>query len=201
MVTDVAASAPVSAPASADREQFSVELVDWAGKASGTCPVRDAHTPPGQLHRAFSVLLYDPAGRVLLQQRAAVKTRFALRWSNTCCGHPAPGQDLVAAAQARLDDELGITPAQVTPLTEAGVLRYRAGDAASQYVEHEWDHILVGMLTGGTPSPAENEVHAVRWTSPGTLAAEVAARPAEFTPWLAGVLKLAARVGPETMQP
>jgi isopentenyl-diphosphate delta-isomerase len=177
-----------------DRERLLVELVDQAGKARGACPVGTAHTAPGRLHRAFSVLLYDPAGRVLLQQRAAVKTRFALRWSNTCCGHPAPGQDPAAAAVTRLAEELGITAAQTTPLTEAGVFRYRAEDAATKRVEHEWDHVFVATLTDGAPAPDESEVSAVRWASPGPLAAEIDARPGDFTPWFAGVLDLAGKV-------
>jgi isopentenyl-diphosphate delta-isomerase len=196
MVTNVAASTPASAPA-VDREQLPVELVDRAGRAIGACPVREAHTAPGRLHRAFSVLVYDPAGRVLLQQRAAVKTRFALRWSNSCCGHPAPGQGLAAAAQARLTEELGITAAQVTPLTEAGVLRYRAEDAATKRVEYEWDHVLVATLANGVPAPDESEVRQVRWASQGPLAAEIDARPDEFTPWLAGVLEIASEISPE----
>ena len=194
---NVAASTPAPAPADVDREQLPVELVDRAGRATGSCPVREAHTAPGRLHRAFSVLVYDSAGRVLLQQRAAVKTRFALRWSNSCCGHPAPGQDLVAAAQARLAEELGITAGQVTPLTEAGVLRYRAADAATKRVEYEWDHVLVATLTSGAPAADDSEVRQVRWASPGPLAAEIDARPAEFTPWLAGVLEIASEISPE----
>ena len=179
-----------------DRERLLVELVDRAGKALGACPVGAAHTAPGHLHRAYSVLLYDPAGRVLLQQRAAVKTRFALRWSNTCCGHPAPGQDPATAAAARLAEELGIIAAQITPLAEAGVLRYRAEDAATKRVEYEWDHVFVATLTDGAPAPDESEVRAVRWASPGPLAAEIDARPGDFTPWFAGVLDLAEKVGP-----
>jgi isopentenyl-diphosphate delta-isomerase len=147
------------------------------------------------------VLLYDPAGRVLLQQRAAVKTRFALRWSYTCCGHPAPGQDPAAAAEVRLAEEVGITAAQITPLAEAGVYRYRATDAATRRVEYEWDHVFVATLTSGVPSADESEVGAVRWASPDLLAAEMAARPKEFTPWLAGVLDLAGRVSPEETRP
>jgi isopentenyl-diphosphate Delta-isomerase len=177
-----------------DREQLLVELVDRGGRTLGTCRVGEAHTAPGRLHRAFSVLLYDPAGRVLLQQRAAAKTRFALRWSNTCCGHPAPGQDVAAAAMTRLAAELGITAPQITPLTEAGVLRYRAEDAATKHVEYEWDHIFVATLHAGVAAPDESEVRAVRWASPDALTAEIAARPADFTPWLAGVLELLARL-------
>jgi isopentenyl-diphosphate delta-isomerase len=170
--------------------------VDREGKALGSCPVSAAHTAPGRLHRAFSVLLYDSAGRVLLQQRAAVKTRFALRWSNTCCGHPAPGQDPAAAATTRLAEELGITAAQISPLAEAGVFCYRAADAATKRVEHEWDHVFVATLTDGAPAPDESEVRAVRWASPGPLTAEIDARPGDFTPWFGGVLDLAEKVGP-----
>jgi len=50
----------------------------------------------------LSVLLFDQEGQVLIQQRAAVKTRFPLQWANTCCGHPAPGQPVVEAAAIRL---------------------------------------------------------------------------------------------------
>jgi isopentenyl-diphosphate delta-isomerase len=201
MVTDVAASASTSATAAVDREQLLVELVDRAGKAIGACPVHQAHTAPGRLHRAFSVVLYDPAGRLLLQQRAAVKTRFALRWSNACCGHPAPGQAPAAAAKTRLAEELGITAAQITPLVEAGVHRYHAADAATRYVEYEWDHVFVATLTHGVPAANESEVHGVRWASPGPLAAEIAARPDDFTPWLAGVLDVASAVSPEERRP
>jgi isopentenyl-diphosphate Delta-isomerase len=194
MVTDVAASVPASTLVAVDREQLMVELVDPDGRTVGSCPVGEAHTAPGRLHRAFSVLLYDRAGRVLLQQRAAVKTRFALRWSNTCCGHPAPGQDLAAAATTRLAEELGITAAQITPLAQAGVFRYRADDAASKYVEHEWDHVFVATLTDGAPAADDSEVREVRWADPGALGVEIATRPDNFTPWLSGVLDIAGRI-------
>jgi isopentenyl-diphosphate Delta-isomerase len=174
-----------------NREQLLVELVDRAGAAVGACPVAEAHTAPGRRHRAFSVLLYDPAGRVLLQQRAAVKTRFALRWSNTCCGHPAPGQDLASSASLRLAEELGITESQITPLVEVGAFHYRAADATTGRVEDEWDHVLVATLTRGVPSPDAGEVCDVRWASPEALAAEITAGAGDFTPWLSGVLGLA----------
>jgi isopentenyl-diphosphate Delta-isomerase len=198
---DMTSSVPATAPATVDREQLLVELVDRGGRPLGTCRVREAHAAPGRLHRAFSVLLYDDAGRVLLQQRAAAKTRFALRWSNTCCGHPAPGQDVAAAATTRLAEELGITAGQITPLVEAGVLRYRADDAKTKRVEYEWDHVLVATLAAGAPAADPGEVREVRWASPDLLAAELAARPADFTPWLAGVLDLAGQVNRDETRP
>ena len=200
-MTEVASPVPAHAQVTVDREQLLVELVDRGGRPLGTCPVGEAHTAPGRLHRAFSVLLYDPAGRVLPQQRAAVKTRFALRWSNTCCGHPAPGQDPAVAARTRLAEELGIAAAQITPLVEAGVFRYRAADEATRRVEYEWDHVFVATLTSGIPAADESEVREVRWASPDPLAAEIAARPADFTPWLAGVLDLAVQVNRDETRP
>lgn len=181
-----------------DREQLLVELVDEAGAAIGSTTVAEAHSAPGRSHRAFSVLLYDDAGRVLLQQRAAVKTRFASRWSNTCCGHPAPSQAPAAAAAERLVDELGLTPDHTTQLVELGVLRYHATDAGSGYVEREWDHVLIGNLTGGVPAPDAAEVSDYQWVDPDVLRAEITSRPDSYTPWLSGVLDIAARCGKDS---
>jgi isopentenyl-diphosphate delta-isomerase len=173
------------------REDLAVELVDEAGAAVGSCSVAEAHAAPGRTHRAFSVLLSDEAGRVLLQRRAAVKTRFAGRWSNTCCGHPGPGEDVAGAAARRLAAEMGLTPEQTTPLTEVGVLPYQAADPASGRVEREWDHVLVGTLAGGTPAPDPAEVSEYAWVWPAELRAGLAARPGDYSPWLPGVLDVA----------
>jgi isopentenyl-diphosphate Delta-isomerase len=173
-----------------DREGLLVELVDGAGNPIGTGTVAQAHTAPGQLHRAFSVLLYDEGGRTLLQRRAPGKTRFASRWSNACCGHPAPGQDVAAAATDRLAAELGLA----ATLDEVGVFSYRAGDPATGRVEHEWDHVLVGRVRGEvTLAPDPAEVSEYAWVAPHRLDAALAADPDAYTPWLPGVLRLASR--------
>lgn len=166
-----------------------VELVDPAGAATGACSVAEAHTPPGRLHRAFSVLLFDAAGRVLMQRRALTKSRFAGRWTNTCCSHPAPGDDLLASASARLGEELGLA-VDPAALRERGQFAYRAADPASGTVEHEYDHVLVGRCDAD-PSPLESEVHSWRWVPPDRLAAELAADPEHHSPWLSGVLRIA----------
>jgi len=184
---------PRTQMATAGREHLLVELVDPAGMTTGSCTVAEAHTAPGRHHRAFSLLLYDSDGRVLLQRRAAVKTRFASRWSNTCCGHQAPGQDTVAAAAQRLAAELGLTPDQTTQPAEVGVYRYRAADPRTGHVEHEWDHVLAATIAGGTPAPDEAEVSGYRWVFPDALRTGIAADPGSYTPWLSGVLDVASR--------
>jgi isopentenyl-diphosphate Delta-isomerase len=173
------------------RELLLVELVDEGGAAMGSCSVAEAHTEPGRRHRAFSVLLYDDAGRVLLQQRAAIKTRFASRWSNTACGHPAPGEDIAVAAARRLAEEMGVAPSCTTPLTEAGVFAYDAADPSTGRVEREWDHVLIATLTAGPPVPEQSEVSDYTWVAPESLHAELAEHPDAYTPWLPEVLTLA----------
>jgi isopentenyl-diphosphate delta-isomerase len=169
------------------RESHLVELVDHAGKIMGETTVEAAHRPPGQLHRAFSVLLVDPTGRVLLQQRAAVKTRFPLRWANSCCGHPEPGQSLRTAANRRLMEELGVGP---VTLTEVGVHRYFAEDPVTGRVEFEYDHVLCGAFSPDQPlRPDPAEVADLRWVDPDELRANLTAEPDRYAPWLIGVLE------------
>ncbi|HSV66711.1 MAG TPA: isopentenyl-diphosphate Delta-isomerase [Mycobacteriales bacterium] len=164
-----------------------VELVDSDGAPVGACPVDEAHRAPGLLHRAFSVLLFDPAGRILLQRRALDKSRFGGLWSNTCCSHPAPGESPCAAAARRLAEELGMA---APGLTDVGVYRYYAADPGGVWVEREHDHVLVGR-TSADPEPAPSEVDSWRWADVPVLHAELAERPELFTPWFAGVLRIA----------
>jgi isopentenyl-diphosphate delta-isomerase len=167
------------------RESHVVELVDAEGVASGSTTVDEAHRAPGRLHRAFSVFLRDPAGRVLLQQRAAIKTRFPLRWANTCCGHPQPGEDVTVAAARRLAEEIRVTG---VPLTEVGVYSYYAEDPATGRVEYEYDHVLVGDLpVDREPHPDPAEVADLRWVSVPALLDGIGSHPRAYAPWLIGV--------------
>jgi isopentenyl-diphosphate delta-isomerase len=170
------------------RESHLVELVSERGEAEGTATVAAAHEWPGHLHRAFSVLVVDNLDRFLLQRRAAGKTRFAGRWANACCGHPAPGSDVVAEAAKRLDEELGLV---VPDLRQIGVYLYRAADAQTGRVEHEYDHVLLGRVSAGAALRADPaEIEDVRWVSFDDLHQEVYEDPARYAPWLAGVLSV-----------
>lgn len=164
-----------------------VVLVDEEGRDAGTAGKLAAHCWPGQLHRAFSVFVFTSAGKLLLQRRAAGKYHFAGRWSNTCCGHPRPGETVVAAAGRRLHEELRIT----CELKEVGTLRYQAGDAASGLVEDELDHLLVGV-SDLWPAPDPDEVDGIRAVTLGELAAGLRDDPGAYTPWLAEAVRLVA---------
>ena len=114
-----------------------------------------AHQAPGVLHLAVSVQLVDLAGqRWLLQRRAAAKALFANRWANTCCTHPAPGEDPASAARRRLREETGLV---VEDLVWAGSFTYRATDANSGLVEYEHDHVFMAIadIKAAEPDPEE----------------------------------------------
>ncbi|MHB1782078.1 MAG: isopentenyl-diphosphate Delta-isomerase [Acidimicrobiales bacterium] len=161
-----------------------VVLVDLDGAVLAGEDKLAAHEAPGQLHLAFSVFLYRPDGKVLLQRRAATKYHFPLHWANACCSHPAPGEDVVSAGERRLVEELGLACA----LTEAGSFVYRAVCPASGLVEHELDHVLVGV-TAGEPVPSPVEVDATCWLFPSQIREGMPA--GVHAPWLVRALELA----------
>lgn len=164
------------------REDELVELVDANGIGVGTATVVAAHASPGLLHRAFSIVVMDEQGHHLLQRRASSKTRFPGLWSNACCGHPAPGSDLLLAARRRARQELGV---DTTAIRLAGTFIYRATEPWTEQSEWEYDHVLIAQI-GGEPDPDPAEVGQWRWVDAVELTSLVTARLA--TPWLPGVL-------------
>jgi isopentenyl-diphosphate Delta-isomerase len=176
-------SAPPPRDAFADPGEPLVELVDEAGNTLGRMPKLGAHEPPGHLHRAFSVFLLDSHGRLLLQRRASAKYHSAGLWSNTCCSHPAPGEDPADASARRVKEELGIDPVQ---LAEIGTTVYHVTDRISGLVEREWNHLFVGRaLLAPIPDPLEVE----DWTAvPLDELAGMGPDPA-FTAWFPMVLE------------
>ena len=162
-----------------------LELVDEHGVTIGTAEKLAAHQPPGQLHRAFSVFLFDERGRLLLQQRALGKYHSPGVWSNTCCGHPYPGEAPFAAAARRTHEELGVSPSL---LAEAGTVRYNHPDPDSGLVEQEYNHLFVGMVQSEL-APDPEEVGTTAFVTP----AELAERHAKdtFSSWFMTVLDAA----------
>lgn len=161
-----------------------VELVDTTGRPVGQCDKLAAHQAPGQLHRAFSVFLLDTSGRIVLQRRAASKYHSAGLWSNSCCGHPAPGQDPAEAASVRLRDELG---AEIAPgdLLNAGRTIYAVMDAGSGLWEREWDHLFVANLAAEL-HPNPHEVGAIACVSLRDL--DDGRHPGPFAAWFPAAL-------------
>ena len=114
-------------------ETEEVVLVDEHARETGSTGKLAAHEAGGRLHRAFSVFVFDSGGRLLLQRRAEGKYHFGGLWTNTCCGHPRPGEPVEDAAARRLREEMGISPA----LTRITGFVYEAFDPESGLTERE----------------------------------------------------------------
>jgi isopentenyl-diphosphate delta-isomerase len=160
--------------------------VDGEDRPLGTAEKVAAHRA-GELHRAFSVFVFDSTGRLLLQRRARGKYHSGGRWTNTCCGHPRAQEPVAVAARRRLREEMGFA----CDLGPAGAFTYRA-DVGQGLVEHEYDHVLVGRYDHD-PTPDPREVEAWRWVEPEVLRAELAHAPQRFSVWFAQALEIATR--------
>lgn len=156
-----------------------VILVDKDDKEIGSSGKLPAHRD-GKLHRAFSIIVTNSKGELLLQRRAGQKYHFTSLWSNTCCGHPRPGEGTRAAAERRLWEEFGFTVA----LKKLYSFQYRAEDASSGLIENEYLHVLHGFFDG-KPNPNPDEIGAYRWMPPGNIQRTLTRCPYWFTPWFA----------------
>ena len=138
----------------------------------------DSHNGVGQYHRAFSVLLFDSAGRLLLQKRASHKITFPNVWANTCCSHPLYSDEerdetnaigVKNAAIRKLQQELGIDPNEV-PIEKFHFItkmRYQARQD-EDWIEREIDHCLI-IHADVKINPNPNEVSEIRWVNQDDL--------------------------------
>lgn len=153
-----------------------VVLVDADDRPIGRAEKLDAHRR-NLRHRAISVLIFDAAGRMLLQQRSAGKYHSGGLWSNACCSHPRPGEAAAAAASRRLDEEMGVSPA----LSFAGRTAYEA-PVGNGLTENEIVHVFVGRHDGPVvPNPDEAADFA--WLTANEIRADIGLRPERYTAW------------------
>jgi isopentenyl-diphosphate delta-isomerase len=119
-----------------------VILVDKNDVQTGTMEKMEAHKQ-GLLHRAFSIFIFNTNGEFLLQQRALNKYHNGGLWTNTCCSHPLPGENVLNAAHRRLSEEMGFT----TKLIPAFNFIYNA-TFDNGLAEYEFDHVFTGIYDG-----------------------------------------------------
>jgi isopentenyl-diphosphate delta-isomerase len=153
-----------------------VVLVNEADEVVGRMEKLAAHRE-GLLHRAFSVFVFHSDGRLLLQRRATTKYHSGGLWTNTCCGHPRPGESTVDGAARRLWEEMRIDPA----LIERFSFSYRA-ELDNGLVEHELDHVFFATYDNGA-DPDPEEADGWRYLHPIDVDHELLAHPERYTAW------------------
>jgi isopentenyl-diphosphate Delta-isomerase len=160
------------------RAPESVVLLDEDGRAVGTADkwtVHDADTP---LHLAFSCYVFDAEGAVLVTRRATHKTTWPGVWTNSCCGHPGPGEPLEDAVRRRVEQELGIGLDRLVLVLPA--FRYRA--EMDGVVENEMCPVYVAT-TGDAVRPDPDEVDDAVWEPWADFRAGVLDGSRDVSPW------------------
>lgn len=168
-----------------------VILVDENDRPVGEMEKMEAHRQ-GLLHRAFSVFIFDTEGKLLLQKRANSKYHSGGLWTNTCCSHPRPGEDIQKAAERRLKEEMGLS-CEITP---AFSFIYKAS-FHNGLTEHELDHVFIGK-TNLSPKLNLEEAEDWKYMKFEDIMADVLKHPGLYTEWFKISLKqLAAHISKE----
>ena len=156
-------------------------MVNDHDEETGVMEKMEAHRT-GSLHRAFSVLLFNSRGEMLLQKIAQTKYHSSGLWTNTCCSHPRPGESLEEAARRKLRQEMGI---EANPRF-AFKFQYKA-PLDNQLIEHEIDHVFIGQFDG-EPMLNEHEAEDWKFVDLHSLKQQIHSDPQQFTPWFRLIL-------------
>jgi isopentenyl-diphosphate delta-isomerase len=153
-----------------------VILVDESDEQVGVAEKLATHTS-AKLHRAFSIFIFSSDGKLLLQKRTASKYHSRGLWSNTCCGHPRPGETTEVASLRRLYEEMGFQ----CEIRKLFAFTYYA-QLENGLFEHEYDHVFIGQFDG-SPDPSPDEVEDWKWIDLPALKTEMETNPEDFTYW------------------
>jgi isopentenyl-diphosphate delta-isomerase len=155
-------------------------LVDKNDNQIGVEEKVKCHLPNGKLHRAFTILLFDRQGRLLLTQRSMSKMLWPGDWDGTMASHPRQSETYVSSAERRLPEELGLT----CKLDYLFKFEYHV-----PYKNIGSENEICGTLIGIVDEPkklklVENEISAIKWVTLEQILDEVEKSPQVFCPWM-----------------
>lgn len=159
-------------------------LVNEQDKVVGFKEKFATHKLPVPLHRAISVIIFDPSRqKMILQKRANSKPTWPLFWSNTCCTHPFKEESYLECASRRLEEEMGFK----TPLSKKFRFMYQA-DYDQIWGEHEYDVVFEGEYEGEVKANLA-EVADWKWMEVPDLLKDIETNPGTYTPWFKIIMK------------
>ena len=158
-----------------------VILVNEQDQQIGTMEKMEAHRK-GLLHRAFSVMIENSKGEILIQKRAKSKYHSGGLWSNACCSHPKPGEKIEDGVSRRVKEELGI---ELTP-TFLYKFIYEVA-FTNQLIEHELDYVFVATFDG-VPMIDKEEIEDWRFVDRSQLISQMEERPDQYTYWFKNII-------------
>lgn len=155
-----------------------VVLVNEKDEVLGTEKKLKAHQNGGQLHRAFSLFIFNSQGGMLLQKRASCKYHCPDLWTNACCSHPSLEMSIEDFAKIRLEEEMGMNCGKIS--REFSFIYRQEFD--NGLTEYELDHVLT-TLSNEEPALNPEEVGEFKWVKINNLYKDLAENPAKYTVW------------------
>lgn len=175
-----------------DNKAEYVTLVNQQDQVIGQAEKLIAHQQ-ALCHRAFSIFIFrqmQGQWELLLQQRNPQKYHAGGLWTNTCCGHPRPAENLLEAAKRRLQEEVGLS----LSINKVDVFHYRA-EFENGLVENEIDHVFVGFWDNQQLNVDSQEISETLWLNIEKVYQDLYAYPKKYTPWFQQALDIAYQAG------
>ena len=162
-----------------------VILVDGNDNPIGLEEKVKCHLPNGKLHRAFTALLFDDKGRLVLTRRAKEKMLWPEDWDGTVASHPREGETYTSSAERRMPEELGVSCKMDYLMKFEYHVPYK--DIGS---ENEICGTLIGIIDKSTKFKiVEDEIDQIKWVSANELLSEIKNNPKIYCPWMLIALK------------
>ena len=157
-----------------------VILVDGNDIPIGTEEKVKCHLPDGKLHRAFTALLFDKNGRLVLTRRAKEKMLWPEDWDGTFASHPRESETYVSSGERRMPEELGIEgKLDYLHKFEYHVPYKNVGS------ENEICGTLIGVIDETTElKKIKGEIDEIKWISAKELLSEIKTNPKIYCPWM-----------------
>jgi isopentenyl-diphosphate delta-isomerase len=134
----------------------------------------------GLWHRAASVFLFRPDGKLVIQQRHASKDVCPGAWDLSVAEHLAAGETFAQGAMRGLREELGVEQVDLEPF--GGEVRVTLDLPALNLRDYEIQQAFRAVYDGEL-NPNPDEVAAIDAVAATALCAAFIARPDAFTPW------------------
>lgn len=126
----------MTAPATAEPEEI-FDIVNENDEVESQLPRSQAHAQHLR-HRAVHLLIFNQAGEIFLQKRAAWKDVNPWLWDSGAAGHVAAGEDYETSAHREIREELGVD----CPLEKIGKL------PPSEITGNEFIEVFIGRHEG-----------------------------------------------------
>ena len=173
-----------------------VILVDENDNPIGKEEKVKCHLPNGKLHRAFTALIFNNEGKLLLTKRSEGKMLWPNDWDGTVASHPRESETYASSAERRMPEEIGIS----CKMNYVNKFEYHVPykDVGS---ENEICGTLIGTIDSfDESSMIKDEISEIKWINPDELKNELEQNRDAYCPWMVIALYFLADSNPNTLE-